>query len=219
MATNRSGRDLGWTIGSRAAAGFGVGGVPGALIGGAIGLGESIWSAKRADSAHQREVRDLQRAGLNPMLSAGGAGAPNSPVSVSEGVGTGLQVQRQRAELRLLEAQARREVSSARLADTQSWELASFAGTRANEVASRASLANLDAETRRRQMDYVVNAIKSEIEQRMSSAAGSRAVAALNKADLTRVENIAEFEKMLGAGSPAMRMAFEFLRALAAVRR
>lgn len=34
------------------------------------------WNKMMADTAHQREVSDLRKAGLNPILSAGGGGAP-----------------------------------------------------------------------------------------------------------------------------------------------
>lgn len=36
---------------------------------------QRIWEQDMANSAHQREVEDLRKAGLNPILSAGGSGA------------------------------------------------------------------------------------------------------------------------------------------------
>lgn len=123
-----------------AGAGFLIGGPAGAAVGASIGSGVSSamgaadanaaaqksvewqaqYSKEMSDSAHQREVLDLQKAGLNPILSAkyGGASTPSIGLpnirNVNEGVPTattsavhaGLSVLTQKAAIAQTVSQA-----------------------------------------------------------------------------------------------------------------
>ena len=42
------------------------------------------WQKHQTDTSHQREVRDLRRAGLNPILSAGGQGAASAQGAMAQ---------------------------------------------------------------------------------------------------------------------------------------
>jgi len=102
-----------------ATAGFALGGPAGAAIGG-IGAGvldwlgqnsandQNKWMAQHntefqermSSTAHQREVKDLEAAGLNPILSAGGGGASTpsgAVIPMQNAVNSGKAVEAARA--------------------------------------------------------------------------------------------------------------------------
>jgi len=188
-----------------------------AVIGGGVSLAQNIWGAKRQDSAHRREVRDLVGAGINPIHSAGGQGAPSQPMDdVARGATSAMAVARGRAELRLLDSQANREDATAVLARTQAADVSSSAAGRYDLTAVQAQLGRMNVEQLRQQLPLLQKRMLEEIRLTKGSADAKQVEAMLLRLDLTRASNQEAFEKRLGELGPASRF---FLEALSRIGR
>lgn len=118
--------------GPLAAAGLmAAGGIAEGLIGSAFSLyqqnKQNRFNRNMAGTAHQREVEDLKRAGLNPILSANkgaasppSAGAQMAPMNATEKVAQALRL---KSDLELQQAQARDLNSASGLKDAQNYDI------------------------------------------------------------------------------------------------
>lgn len=125
-----------------------IAGIAGGLLSGAGSLGAGMlnfgqqkqmqqrqfdFQERMSSTAHQREVKDLRAAGLNPILSAmngsgastpsGGMGAVNTPdygASIREGVTAAAQLGRTKAETNFINQQAMTEQKKRENFDAQS---------------------------------------------------------------------------------------------------
>jgi len=217
----RIGQESPWVKAARAVGGAGGFALPGgpvaaALIGAGTTVAQNIWSARRADTAHEREIKDLKAAGINPIHTArGGGGSPVGEMQdVGRGVSSALEVRRARAEIAVMEAQAKQLTSSARLSETQSNEISSYAPVRAAEVSARAGLTGVQERTAAELRNYLVAKAKEEVSLTANSARAAKARALLDEAAEQGALNEQEFEKLIGEYGPATRFLIEILRGI-----
>lgn len=178
---------------------------------------------RMSSTAHQREVSDLLKAGINPMARgisgastpSGGAAVMEDPVKGAGGaISSALQGKMFQAQLELVQAQARAANASAVQSNTQAGDIWNTQQARIELMKAQSAVASGNASEIRARLPMVVDMVKAELSQRLSSAEAARAVAQLDKARLAGLKNIEAFEKSLGTSSPTLRLLFEMLRAI-----
>lgn len=206
------------------------------LVGAGIGTAGAIFSARQANrfaermssTAHQREVKDLERAGLNPMLSANrGASTPQgTPADITggiqRGVSTALAVRQQRAAIGLMEAQADAAGASAGLSRTQAADISNTAAAgRLRQISAGADREQLAAKLDDMTFDERRQVIVSQVEKareeiRLTASSADRAKIAAELDELLKTGRINEnkFAERVGEAGPAVNLLLEIIRAL-----
>lgn len=196
-------------------------------LGAASSVVTNVWNAREAkknrefqermsSTAHQREVLDLRKAGINPMLSARGSGAstPGGDRAQMEDVGRGASsAVMARAQLKLTEAQTDREKMSAMLLQQQRFDLEGGQGA-GRQAKAVADLRELDARQLRDLIPSALAKAREEVRLTANSADAARARAVLDEAAAARAGNLEQFEKRMGEMGPAVRFFFEILRGI-----
>lgn len=196
----------------------------GALASTALGVREAgkarKWQEKMSNTAHQREALDMEKAGINPIMSSRGAGASTPQGAqadfseIGRAAGTALAVQSQRAQLELIKAQT--EATSAQAAKTkvEALDIQATSMGRAREINSRADIAQLDYRQRTDLFDTVISQARAQLDLTTHSARGAKARAVLDELDQARGYNAESLEKWLTGGTPGVRLFMEILRNL-----
>lgn len=191
-----------------------------AVISTALGVREARknreFQERMSNTAHQREVRDMSLAGINPIMSARGGGASTPPGTVadygelSKGVGTALAIKQAQANIDLTSSQA--AYVRAQQADLQT----QAASGRYAKISHEAELLDLDVRQRSALFDTVIEQARAQLDLTTSSARGLKARALLDEMDSARAMNARDLEEWLRGGTPGVRLFMEILRSVGA---
>jgi len=170
------------------------------------------WEERMSSTAHQREVKDMIAAGINPLVRQGsGASTPGGSMPTVQDPFSGLMLV---AQMRQLEAQTRNTDAQTRAIDQETgFKKERFPGE-LKKLGYDTDISELSALERRKMLPNVLRRAKADIDQATSSAKALKARAMLDEAARTGALNQQQLEELLGKSSPAIRLFFELMRSM-----
>lgn len=129
-----------------------------------------------SNTAHQREVEDLRKAGLNPILSANHGGSSSPPGSAAQAanqnvVGDSLQGARAAAENKVMNAQAYQATSAGALSEAQTNDINQTQSSRINNlIAENARLLEVGKLTTEQKREVIQHIELLKAQKRLTDA-------------------------------------------------
>lgn len=207
-----------------------------AIIGAGMTVASNIWSAKEAQKNRefqermastqaQRGMRDLEAAGINPLLAgrfqAGLAGGAQGQIEdIGRGaagmVGTATQVRMANAQMELLRSQANQADANAVYARTQAADISNTAAAGRLELISiQRDLANQEYKRVEATLPTIIARAKEELTLTQSNVKATQARTLLDQLEVSRGKNLDRLQRQLqelGAVGPWVNVLLEYFR-------
>lgn len=200
------------------------------------------WQQNMSDTAHQREMLDLSRAGLNPILSgrggastAGGGQAPQLENALGAGVNSAMQAKLINAQVEQAQSASELNTASAMKARAEAWQTSNYGGpeaeARINSAQSGISLNSFREKEIQEAIEYIKQQVKTEYTKRdvnLSTADLNRALEVLRKVETThsnlglsrsRAESKFFKEGAIGENSPEIKMIMDIVKGVSALKK